>query len=149
LEIARMIEASMYLGIGLLFGALICLVLIPLVHARAVRPTARRLEVVLPGSMAKVQTERDLLRADFAVSTRRLEITVEQLTRKTTSQVVELSKKNDIINPPQGRARRAGKSRSSHSRPMTANPITASVIPRARTIRNSSGRLMGLRQARR
>jgi hypothetical protein len=90
-----MIEASMYLGIGLLFGALIGLVLIPLVHARAVRLTARRLEAVLPESMAGVQTEKDLLRADFAMSTRRLEITVEQLTNKTTSQVVELSKKND------------------------------------------------------
>ena len=45
-----MIEASMYLGIGLLFGALIGLVLIPLVHARAVRLTARRLEAVLPES---------------------------------------------------------------------------------------------------
>jgi len=98
LEIARMIEAGMYLGIGLLFGALIGLVLIPLVHARAVRLTARRLEAVLPKSMAEVQTEKDLLRADFAMSTRRLEITVEQLTNKTTSQVVELSKKNDIIN---------------------------------------------------
>ena len=98
LEIGLMIEASMYLGIGLLFGALIGLVLIPLVHARAVRLTARRLEAVLPESMAEVQTEKDLLRADFAMSTRRLEITVEQLTNKTTSQVVELSKKNDIIN---------------------------------------------------
>ena len=98
MEIGLMIEASMYLGIGLLFGALIGLVLIPLVHARAVRLTARRLEAVLPESMAEVQTEKDLLRADFAMSTRRLEITVEQLTNKTTSQVVELSKKNDIIN---------------------------------------------------
>ena len=43
-----MIESSMYFGIGLLFGALIGLVLIPLVHARAVRLTTRRLEAVLP-----------------------------------------------------------------------------------------------------
>jgi hypothetical protein len=41
------------------------------------RLTARRLEAVLPESMAEVQTEKDLLRADFAMSTRRLEITVE------------------------------------------------------------------------
>jgi hypothetical protein len=92
-----MIEASMYFGIGLLFGALIGLVLIPLVHARAVRLTARRLEAVLPETMAEVQAEKDLLRADFAMSTRRLEMTVEQLTNKTTSQVIELCKKDDII----------------------------------------------------
>ena len=32
------------------------------------------------------------------MSTRRLEMTVEQLVNKTISQVVELSKKDDIIN---------------------------------------------------
>lgn len=96
--VARMIESSMYFGIGLLFGALIGLVLIPLVHARAVRLTTRRLEAVLPESMAEVQAEKDLLRAEFAMSTRRLEMTVEQLVNKTTSQVVELSKKDGIIN---------------------------------------------------
>jgi hypothetical protein len=60
--------------------------------------TTRRLEAVLPESMAEVQAEKDLLRAEFAMSTRRLEMTVEQLVNKTTSQVVELSKKDDIIN---------------------------------------------------
>jgi hypothetical protein len=69
-----MIESSMYFGIGLLCGALIGLVLIPLVHARAVRLTRRRLEAVLPESMAEVQAEKDLLRAEFAMSTRRLEM---------------------------------------------------------------------------
>ena len=93
-----MIELSMYFGIGLLFGALIGLVLIPLVDARAVRLTTRRLEAVLPEPMAEVQAEKDLLRANFAMSTRRLEMTVEQLVNETTSQVVELSKKDDIIN---------------------------------------------------
>ena len=72
--------------------------LIPLVHARAVRLTTRRLEAVLPKSMAEVQAEKDLQRANFAMSMRRLEMTVEQLVNKTTSQVVELSKKDDIIN---------------------------------------------------
>src|SRR6476661_7698677 len=80
---ARMIESSMYFGIGLLFGALIGLVLIPLIHGRAVRLTTRRLEAVLPESMAEVQAEKDLLRAEFAMSTRRLEMTVEQLVNKT------------------------------------------------------------------
>jgi RecA/RadA recombinase len=93
-----MIESSMYFGIGLLFGALIGLVLIPLIHAGAVRLTTRRLEAVLPESMAEVQAEKDLLRAEFAMSTRRLEMTVEQLVNKTTSQVAELSKKDNIIN---------------------------------------------------
>jgi hypothetical protein len=65
---------------------------------RAVRLTTRRLEAVLIESMAEVHAEKDLLPAEFAMSTRRLEMTVEQLVNKTISQVVELSKKDDIIN---------------------------------------------------
>ena len=65
---------------------------------RAVRLTTRRLEAVLPELMAEVHAEKDLLPAEFAMSTRRLEMTVEQLVNKTISQVVELSKKDDIIN---------------------------------------------------
>jgi hypothetical protein len=61
-----MIESSMYLGIGLLFGILIGLVLIPLVHARAVRLTTRRVEAVVPELTAEVLADKDLLRAEFA-----------------------------------------------------------------------------------
>ncbi len=92
-----MIESSMYLGIGILLGVLIGLVLMPLVHGRAVRLTTRRLQAVLPETMAEIHAEKDLLRAEFAISTRRLEITVEQLMNKTASQAVELSKRSDLI----------------------------------------------------
>jgi len=66
-----MIESSMYFGIGLLFGILIGLLLIPLAHARAVRLTARRLKAVVPELTAEVLADKDLLRAEFAMSTRR------------------------------------------------------------------------------
>ena len=39
-----------------------------------------------------------MLRAEFAMSTRRLEINLEQLKNKSTGQVVELGKRNDVIN---------------------------------------------------
>src|SRR5262249_39998654 len=42
--------------------------------------------------------DKDQLRAEFAMSTRRLEISVEQLKAKTTSQLAELGKKTDAIN---------------------------------------------------
>jgi hypothetical protein len=99
-----MIESSMYLGIGLLFGILIGLVLIPLVHARAVRLTMRRVEAVVPELTAEVLADKDLLRAEFAMSTRRLEIAVELLQNKITSQAVELGEKDDIINRLKGDA---------------------------------------------
>ena len=48
--------------------------------------------------MAEIQADKDQLRAEFAMSTRRLEISVEQIKTKTTSQLAELGKKADAIN---------------------------------------------------
>ena len=93
-----MIEPIMYLGIGFLVASLLGLVVIPLVHARAVRLTMRRMEAATPLSMAEIQADKDQLRAEFAMSTRRLEMNVEQLKAKTTSQLAEIGKKTDAIN---------------------------------------------------
>src|ERR1700743_235014 len=106
-----MIEPIMYLAIGflvsMLFGLMIVplvhnraggLTSVPLVHTRAVRRTTRRLEAATPLSMAEIQADKDQLRAEFAMSARRLEMNVEQLQNKTTSQLAELGKKSDAIN---------------------------------------------------
>ena len=93
-----MIEPVMYMGIGFLCAALIAVAVLPLVHDRAVRLTTRRLRATLPQSIKEIQAGRDLLRAEFAMSTRRLEISLEQLKNKSTGQVVELGKRNDVIN---------------------------------------------------
>ena len=93
-----MIETIIYMGIGFLFAGLIGVAVMPLVHGRAVRLTVRRLEAALPQSMEEIRADKDLLRADFAMSTRRLEIIIEQLKNKTTSQLVELGTKGDAIN---------------------------------------------------
>ena len=93
-----MIEPAMYLGIGFLVASLLGLIFIPLVHARAVRLTTRRMEAATPLSMAEIQADKDQLRAEFAMSTRRLEMSVEQMKAKTTSQLAELGKKTHSIN---------------------------------------------------
>src|SRR6476659_7634547 len=93
-----MIEPIMFFAIGFLAASLFGLVLIPLVHNRAVRLTMRRLEAATPLSMAEIQADKDQLRAEFAMSTRRLELSVEQMKAKTTSQLAELGKKSDAIN---------------------------------------------------
>jgi chromosome segregation ATPase len=93
-----MIEPIMYLAIGFLVSMLCGLMIVPLVHNRAVRLTTRRLEAATPLSMAEIQADKDQLRAEFAMSARRLEMNVEQLKNKTTSQLAELGKKTDAIN---------------------------------------------------
>jgi len=95
---AFMIEPIMYFGLGFLAAALIGLIIVPFVHGRAVRLTVRRLEAATPLSMAEIQADKDQLRAEFAMSTRRLEMSVEQLKNKSTGQLADLGKKNDVIN---------------------------------------------------
>ena len=93
-----MIELMMFFSIGFITAGLLGLALIPLVHNRAVRLTMKRLEAATPLSMAEIQADKDQLRAEFAMSTRRLELSVEQMKAKTTSQLAELGKKTDAIN---------------------------------------------------
>ena len=93
-----MIESVMYFGIGFLVAALLCLLFVPLVHNRAVRLTMKRLEAATPLSIAEIRADKDQLRAEFAMSTRRLEMSVEKMKAKTTTQLAELGKKTDAIN---------------------------------------------------
>src|SRR5580698_9721886 len=93
-----MIEPIMYVAIGFLVAMLLGLTIVPLVHNRAVRLTTRRMEAATPLSMAEIQADKDQLRAEFAMSARRLEMSVDQLKSKTTSQLAELGKKSDAIN---------------------------------------------------
>jgi chromosome segregation ATPase len=93
-----MIEPVMYFGIGFLVAALLCLLFVPLVHNRAVRLTMRRLEAATPLSIAEIRADKDQLRAEFAMSTRRLEMSVEKMKARTTTQLAELGKKTDAIN---------------------------------------------------
>ena len=92
-----MIEPIMFVGIGFLVAGLLVIGVIPLVHARAVRLTQRRLEALTPLSMAEIQADKDQLRAEFAMSTRRLEMSVEQMKAKTSSQLAEIGKKSEAI----------------------------------------------------
>jgi chromosome segregation ATPase len=93
-----MIEPVMFFGIGFLVAALLCLLFVPLVHNRAVRLTMKRLEAATPLSIAEIRADKDQLRAEFAMSTRRLEMSVEKMKAKTTTQLAELGKKTDAIN---------------------------------------------------
>jgi DNA repair exonuclease SbcCD ATPase subunit len=92
-----MIEPIMYAGIGFLVASLLVIGFIPLVHQRAVRLTMKRLDAVTPMSMAEIQADKDQLRAEFAMSTRRLEMSVEEMKTKTTGQLADIGKKSQAI----------------------------------------------------
>lgn len=93
-----MIEPIMYGSLGFLAASVLALVTIPSVHARAVRLTMRRLEATTPLSIAEIQAHTDQLRADFAMSTRRLEISLEEFKTKAAGYLAALGKKTNTIN---------------------------------------------------
>jgi hypothetical protein len=92
-----MIDSIMYFDIGLCAAGLATLAAVPLVHDRAVRLTTRRLEEAQP-SHAEMLADKDLQRAAFALSTRRLEIKLEELRTKQANQLAALGRKTDLIN---------------------------------------------------
>jgi chromosome segregation ATPase len=92
-----MIEPIMYIGIGFLVAGLLVIGVIPLVHARAVRLTLRRLEALTPISRAEIQADKDQLRAEFAMLVTRLELNIERLKAKTANQAAEIGRKSEAI----------------------------------------------------
>jgi chromosome segregation ATPase len=87
------IEFMMYFALGALASALIMLMIMPAVWRRAVRLTKKRIEAATPITMAEFRADKDQLRAEFALSTRRLEMNVEQLRKRLSEQVNDFSRK--------------------------------------------------------
>src|SRR5262245_20737993 len=92
-----MVEQIMFVGIGFLIAGLLVSGVIPLVHARAVRLTMRRLEALTPMSIAEIQDDKDQLRPEFAMTMSRLEMNVEQMKAKSSNQLADLGRKSEAI----------------------------------------------------
>ena len=74
------------------------LLFIPLVHERAVRITKRHLVEATPLAINEIQADKDRLRAEFAMSVRRLEVNIETMRTKAASQCGEISRQSVEIN---------------------------------------------------
>lgn len=86
-----LIENIMYFALGLLVASLVALIVLPAVWKRAVRLTRRRIEAATPITMAEFRADKDQLRAEFALSIRRLEMTIETLRRRLATEVGDTS----------------------------------------------------------
>ena len=101
-----MVESLLYIAIGFLAAALLAIGVIPFIHARAERLTMRRLENGVPFSIAELHAEKDALRADFAMSTRRLEMANERLRTQVARLMVQVSQKDDQLRKLRGKTER-------------------------------------------
>ncbi|MCP4383658.1 MAG: hypothetical protein GY798_19955 [Hyphomicrobiales bacterium] len=92
-----MIEAIMFFALGLLTAGLLALAIAPAMWRRADRLARTRIESALPLSMAEIQADKDQLRANFAMSARRLELQAEQLESGANVQKLEISRSRTEI----------------------------------------------------
>lgn len=90
-----MITTILLILLGFFTAGFLALLLAPLVWRRAVRLTTKRIEASLPLSANELEAEKDRLRASHAMAARRLEMNIETLNRKTSSQLVELARLSD------------------------------------------------------
>src|SRR5689334_25169613 len=87
----------MYFALGLLAAGLLALAIMPAVWRRAVRLTKKRIEAATPITMAEFRADKDQLRAEFALSTRRLEMHVEALRRRLSDQLRDVNRKRNEV----------------------------------------------------
>ena len=88
-----LVENAMYFALGLLASGILALIMLPAVWKRAVRLTKKRIEAATPITLAEFRADKDQLRAEFALSTRRLEMNVETLRKRLADQLGDVSRK--------------------------------------------------------
>ena len=87
----------LYFVLGFLSSALIALMVSPAIWNRAVVLTRKRIEASVPLTLNEIQADKDQLRAEFAMSTRRLEMSIEELRDKGSRQIIEINRKRDEL----------------------------------------------------
>lgn len=93
-----MIRTLLDAGIGFLAAALLGLLIVPLVHWRAVRLTMRRLDEAILHSVGEIRADKDQSRSSLANSAHQLEMTVEKMKTRAAARIAEFSGKADTIN---------------------------------------------------
>lgn len=69
----------------------------PAVWRRAVLLTRKRIEASVPLSMNEIQADKDRMRAEFAMSTRRLEMSIKTFRDKASGQIIEINRNREEL----------------------------------------------------
>ena len=90
-------QSSLIFVLGFLSAGFIALIVAPMVWRRAVALTRRRIEASIPLSQSEIQADKDRLRAEFAMATRRLEINFKNFREKSAAQIVEINRNREEL----------------------------------------------------
>jgi hypothetical protein len=88
-----MIEHAMIFVLGFLIAGVLALATAPAIWRRALRLSARRVELQLPLSDAEIRAERDQVRAEAAVAQRRMEQKIAALNLSRAGDMEELGRR--------------------------------------------------------
>jgi len=88
-----LLEAVLYFVLGFLSAGLLALMISPAIWNRAVVLTKHKIESSVPLTLNEIQADKDQLRAEFAMSTRRLEMSIDELRNKASVQMAEIGRK--------------------------------------------------------
>jgi len=106
-----------------------------------VRLTTRRLQAAVPPSFAEMQIEKDLLRAEFAMSLRRLEVSLAETRRKDVERQCEIATKTAEIQQLKAElGKTAGQLQGLQSRDQTHRSATRRVVKLLRYLSTRSRR---------
>jgi len=86
-----LVQPILFFLLGFLCAVFLVALIAPAYRRRAVTLTRRRIESALPLTLAEIQADKDRLRAEHAMSVRKLEMDVKALREKAAGQVVEIA----------------------------------------------------------
>lgn len=92
-----MIENLVVFALGALVATLFALLVIPVTWRRAARLIEQRIRATTPLTMAEIQSEKDAIRADYAVQLRKVEVRLDQAKRQAAQREIEISRRDSAI----------------------------------------------------
>ncbi|MCV6600991.1 MAG: hypothetical protein OIF54_05415, partial [Cohaesibacter sp.] len=92
-----MIESALYILSGFILAILMMLGIIPMIWRRAVRLTEKRVLGEIPVSYSELQAEKDMQRAEQAITQRRLEVCVESQREQLTLNSIKIDRLTQVI----------------------------------------------------
>ena len=90
-------QSSLFFALGFLSAGFLALIIAPAVWRRAVALTRKRIEASVPLTLTEIQADKDRLRAEFAMATRRLEINFKTYREKTAAEIIEINRNREEL----------------------------------------------------
>jgi len=115
------IQSILFFVLGFLCAGFLALMVAPAIWRRAVVLTRKRIEASVPLSVNEIQADKDRMRAEFAMSTRRLEMSVKAFKEKAAGQIIEINRNREEL-------RQLAEERAEKNETLTALEASASEL---------------------